>query len=61
MQQLEAVFEIEDVAAIGRIARFNKTPDRYGIHVSGKWFVTFVWQPRKGAADIRLERKKAKI
>lgn len=54
---LVAAFGLEDVRFIGRIARWAKEASRYGLHVDGKWYVTFNWNQGFGAEEIKLERR----
>jgi plasmid maintenance system killer protein len=54
---LVASGSLSDVRVIGPIVRWPNAPDRYGLHINGKWHVTFAWSEDKGAYAIRLERK----
>lgn len=56
-QLLVACHSHQDVATIGPIFRFTKTAGLYGLHVEGKWFVTFRWSDDFGAYQIHLERR----
>jgi len=56
MRLLVAASTLQDVAVMGRIARWSKRPGRYGIPIAGKWFVTFSWEDGFGAFEVRLER-----
>ena len=56
MHLLLAACDLQDVAVMGRIARWPKIPGRYGVHVERKWFITFAWEDVVGAIEIRLER-----
>jgi len=55
---LAAAHELQDVGIVGRLARWPNRPGRYGISVTGKWFVTFQWETLAGAVEIRLERRR---
>jgi plasmid maintenance system killer protein len=54
---LVAAFSLQDVGVIGPIFRWSNAPERYGLHVHGKWHVTFAWSDGLGAYEIRLERR----
>ena len=56
MHLLLAAHDWQDVRFFSKIGRSATRPGRYGLPVSGKWFVTFAWEPAFGAAEIRLER-----
>jgi hypothetical protein len=47
----------QDIGTIDRIAQWSNRPGVFGLHVHGKWFVTFEWAPSFGAVEIRLERR----
>jgi plasmid maintenance system killer protein len=49
--------DLRDVSVIGGIAVWPNDPDCFGLHVERKWFVTFRWDPRIGAVEIRLTRR----
>ncbi len=49
----------QDVSVIGPIFRWRKEPGLYGLHIEGKWFVTFRWSDDFGAYQILLERRQA--
>lgn len=54
---LVAACSLQDVGVLGTIIRLRNAPDRYGLHISGKWHVTFLWREGFGADVIRLERR----
>jgi len=54
---LIASHTIQDVRVIGLIYRWPKHPQRWGLLIEGKWFVTFVWIDGLGATEINLERR----
>jgi hypothetical protein len=53
---LLAAHDLQDVGIIGPISRRADAVTPYGLVVSGKWHLGFVWHPGLGAAEIRLER-----
>jgi hypothetical protein len=57
MRILDAAFSLQDVGVLGTITRWPNAPDRFGLPVDGKWYVTFTWSVDFGAWDIRLERR----
>jgi plasmid maintenance system killer protein len=54
---LVAARSLQDVGVLGPILRLRNTPDRYGLHIDGKWHLTFSWCDDFGAYNIRLERR----
>jgi plasmid maintenance system killer protein len=56
MHLLTAARTVSDVRVIGRITRWPKKSGRFGLHVEGKWFVTFDWEDLIGPFEIRIER-----
>jgi hypothetical protein len=56
MHPLAAAHSLQDVGVLGKIARWQSQPGRYGLHVHGKWYVTFEWSTF-GARGIRIERR----
>lgn len=50
-----AARERRDVIFLGAVP-LKSGPDRLGIAVHGKWYVTLDWVPGIGAQEIRLER-----
>jgi hypothetical protein len=60
MRQLTHAHDIKDVGCIrGQIYRWSSSPNRLGLRVDAKWFVTFGWDDALGASEILVERKKA--
>jgi hypothetical protein len=57
MHPLVAACTLQDVGTQGSIIRLRNSPDRYGLHIDGKWHVTFAWCDNFGAYDILLERR----
>jgi plasmid maintenance system killer protein len=58
MRLLVAACGLQDVGVIGCILRWPNAPNRYGLHVDGKWHVTFSWSSQEiGAYEILLERR----
>jgi hypothetical protein len=57
MRVLLAACDLQDVGVIGPIVRWPNTPNRYGLHIHGKWHVTFAWSLGIGAYEILLERR----
>jgi hypothetical protein len=57
MRLLVAARSLQDVAVINTITRWQNAPDRYGLHVHGKWYVDFIWYDGIGARQIRLVRR----
>jgi hypothetical protein len=53
---LLAAGSLQDVGVIGPIERWANLPGRYGLHVEGKWRVTFVWSDER-AWELKLERR----
>lgn len=53
---LIAAADWQDVGVIGAVGRIASNPVRYGLHVDGKWYVTFQWETIGGATEIKLER-----
>jgi hypothetical protein len=60
MRKLVAAHDLQDVGTI--CARIHVLTDlgRFGLHVEGKWFVTFEWEETFGARAVLLERRKEK-
>ena len=56
MQVLVCAAEIGDVSILGPINRWVET-GRLGVHIEGKWFVTFEWVAGLGATQLTLERR----
>jgi hypothetical protein len=56
MRVLVAARSLQDVGACWQITEWPTPPDRYGLHVDGKWYVNFSWS-ELGAFAIQLERK----
>ncbi len=54
---LVAACDLQDVGILGPILRWRNAPERYGLHIHGKWHVTFAWSDDIGAHEIRLERR----
>jgi hypothetical protein len=57
MQILVASGSLQDVGALGAIVHWLNAPDRLGIYVYGKWYVTFAWNEHFGAGEICLEKR----
>jgi plasmid maintenance system killer protein len=57
MQLLVASRTHQDIAVMGPIVRWKKEPGLYGLHIEGKWFVTFRWSDDFGAYQIHLQRR----
>lgn len=57
MRLLVASHSHQDLAVIGQIVRWTKVKGLFGLHVEGKWYVTFRWSEDFGAYDILLERR----
>ena len=55
---LLAAAEWRDVTFIGPLASWPEMPERPGVHIDGRWYVTFRWDEAFGATDICLERRK---
>jgi addiction module HigA family antidote len=53
---LLAACSLQDGGVLGTIFRCSKRPDRYGLRIDGKWYVSFAWNDDFGAFAIRLER-----
>ena len=54
---LAAARSLQDVDVYGPIFRWPNSPGRLGVHVDGKWHLTFNWMKGEGAFGIRLERR----
>ena len=55
---LMAARSLQDVGILGRIVRWQKSPEWYGIELQGsKWHVLFRWSNEFGAFEISLERR----
>lgn len=54
---LVAAHTWQDVGIIGVIKCWLNAPDRYGLHVHGKWHIMFAWSEDFGAYDICFERR----
>lgn len=54
---LLAARDWQDVRVISAIGRWPRHPGRYGLHIAGKWYVSFHWSPALGAYDLTLERQ----
>jgi plasmid maintenance system killer protein len=59
MRLLVASSSHQDVSVIGPIFRWRKELGLFGLHIGGKWFVTFRWSDDFGAHGIILERRQA--
>lgn len=53
---LLAARELRDVTVLGQITRWSKDSNRYGIPITGKWYLDFNWEKNIGACQIRLKR-----
>jgi len=53
---LIAARSLQDVGVVGPIARWANLPGRYGLHVNGKYYVTFDWSS-ESAWELKLERR----
>lgn len=56
---LLAARELRDVSVMGLIARWPRTPGRYGVHVMSKWYICFNWEDLVGPFKVGIERHKA--
>jgi plasmid maintenance system killer protein len=56
MRIVVAAGSLQDIGLRFLIIRWRSTPDLFGIHVHGKWHVTFAWREDFGAGEICLER-----
>lgn len=54
---LVAAHAMEDVGVLGSVFRWKNVRERLGLHVHGKWYVTFTWSDEFGAHDICLQRR----
>ena len=54
---LLAACSLQDVSVLGAIFRWSNSPERYGLLVEGKWYVSFAWNEDFGAVAIRIERR----
>ena len=54
---LVAAHSLQDVGVLGTIIRLRNAPERFGLHINGKWHVTFAWSEDFGAYRIKLERR----
>lgn len=57
MNLLVAAASREDVHVIGMPTCFGHDGEREGIHIHGKWYVTYEWKDHAGPCAIRLERQ----
>jgi plasmid maintenance system killer protein len=57
VRPLVAACGLQDVGVLGPIVRWPKAPERYGLHINGKWHITFAWSDDFGAHEICLERR----
>jgi hypothetical protein len=57
MRPLVAACSLQDVGVLGQIICCAAAPERYGLHVYGKWYVTFTWIDQIGAYQLLLERR----
>ena len=57
IQLLLAARDLQDIGAFAQILRWSNLPGRYGIHVDGKWCITYRWTSDFGAVEIKLERR----
>jgi len=58
MHLLLAAQDLQDVGFIGKITRWC-VDDRelYGLHINGKWYVTFLWLELARAVEVNIERR----
>jgi plasmid maintenance system killer protein len=54
---LLAACDWQDVGVQGSMVRWRNAPDRNGLLVHGKWYVTFAWSNDFGAYGVVLERR----
>lgn len=57
MRIVVAAGSLQDIGVLGPIIRWRNAPDRLGIHIDGKWHVSFAWSEDFKAGEICLERK----
>jgi hypothetical protein len=56
---LLAAHELSDVEVIGPVSRWHGPGSPIGLHLGGKWYVTFYWESTFGAHEIRLEKRRS--
>jgi plasmid maintenance system killer protein len=54
---LLAARDLQDIGVLGQIIRLRNNTDRYGLHINGKWHVTFAWSDDYGAFEVAIERR----
>jgi len=54
---LVAARGLQDVSVLGQVFCWRNAPERFGLHVYGKWYVTFLWSDDFGAHEIWLQRR----
>ncbi len=56
LQLLLASHSLQDVGVTGPITVWAEHPGRLGLHIEGKWYITFRWDPSYGAHEITIQR-----
>ena len=56
LHPLVAARSLQDVDVYGPIFRWPNAPGRLGVHVEGKWYLTFNWVEGEGAFGITLAK-----
>jgi len=56
LRPLVAARGLQDVGIFGPILRYKTASERLGVHVEGKWHLTFRWVEGEGPFDIKFER-----
>jgi hypothetical protein len=54
---LLAVTGWKDIGVIGQVGCLRGIPNRYGVCVDGKWYVTFEFSEDVGVREMLLERR----
>ncbi|MHC2295833.1 hypothetical protein [Rhizobium mongolense] len=57
LKPLVATRGLQELDLCGAVYAWPKLPDRLGVHVQGKWYLTFDWVDGQGPFEILLERR----
>ena len=52
-----AAHDFADLGAVGEVVSWPNAPGRYGVHLHGRWYLTFFWEALVGAYELKLERR----
>lgn len=57
LRPLVAARTLQDVGVLGPVLRWKSAPGRLGVHVEGKWHLTFRWVEGEGPFETLFERR----